>query len=468
MNNFLSLWATNFHIMATTFPQKKSITRDNATSILLSKIFPLLGESPKGKDLMYSFLEENEKFFSFIAAVHVIHDLGEKPVDRYRVNIDCVSGDVQPPVLISLSMLEIENAILQGTGHHLAKYARFNDGALSISYIASVKEDPEIEYVVQLRHHGDVASMNAIMELVSESIEPHILPVPAVYHIANEREQQLERGLGIQITRFIPGVMASECYPSMSHEDRLLFVRKFAAAFDALWRLPLPEKRLIGELRATRDNCTKRLEVGPDRHYSLGGPFSSVSDYLRAKIRGSLIAFQKQECIEEYKSRYLERVTKFVEAGMYNIPTAVEQIPIVPIHSDMGLHNVIVSGTNPTEIMAIIDWEFCACAPYATAEPLIEGLFRKWSPNGFGIEFPRADELRSAFWEAIPDWKKLNESEATKVFLEWFQFASFMKAEPLPDDFDDERKEAWWAKNVATTEGFLQKYDITASISILS
>ena len=406
---------------------------------------------------MYSFLEENKNFFSFSAAVQDICHF-HKPVNRYRVDIDRISGDVQPPVLISLSRLEIEYAILQGTGHHLLKYARFNDGALSISYIASVHEDPEIQYVVQLRHHGDVASMNAIMELVSKSIEPHILPVPAVYPIAMEREQQQERGMGIQITRFVPGVMASERYPSMSHEERLLFVRRLALAFDALWQLPLPTDPLIGELKATRDNHTIRLYVGPDRHFSLGGPFSSVADYLRAKIRGSLIAFQKQECIDEYKSRYLKRVTDFVETGMLNIPGAVEQIPIVPIHSDMGLYNVIVSGTNSTEIMAIIDWEFCASAPYAVVDTLVEELFRKWSPNGFGVEFPYATELRKAFWHAIPEWKKWNESEATIVFLEWFQFASFMKAEPAPDELDDEEKDIWWSKNIATTEEFLRKY----------
>ena len=406
---------------------------------------------------MYSFLEENEKFFSFSAALLDIHDLSQKPIDRYRVNIDRISGEVEPPLLISLSRLEIENAILRGTGHHLSKYARFNDGALSISYIASVDENPEIEYVVQLRHHGHVASMNALMELVSKSIKPNILPVPTVYPITTEQEVQQEQGMGIQITRFIPGVMASERYSCMSHEERLVLVRRLALAFDALWRLPLPAKSMIGELKATRDNHGIRLHVGPDRHFSLGGPFGSVADFLRAKIRSSLIAFQKQECIDEYKSRYLKRITDFVETGMLNIPSVVEQIPIVPVHSDMGLYNIIVSGTNPTEIMAIIDWEFCASAPYAVVDALIEELFREWSPNGFGREFPHGDVLRKAFWDAIPVWKKWNESEATTVFLEWFRFATFMKAEPAPDDLEDQ-KEVWWSKNLATTEDFLRKY----------
>ena len=73
--------------------------------------------------------------------------------------------------------------------------------------------------------------------------------------------------MGIQITRFIPGVMASLVYPSMSRDLKLRFVGKLALSFDALWRLPLPQKRLIGELKATSTEDRIQLSVGPDRHY---------------------------------------------------------------------------------------------------------------------------------------------------------------------------------------------------------
>jgi Ser/Thr protein kinase RdoA (MazF antagonist) len=108
-------------------------------------------------------------------------------------------------------------------------------------------------------------------------------------------------------------------------------------------------------------------------------------------------------------------ITDFVETGMLDIPEVVEQIPIVPIHSDMGLHNIIVSSVKPTQIMAIIDWEFCASVPYVCVDTIVERLFRKWSPNDFGEEYPQADELRSAFWDAIPEWASRSESAATKI-----------------------------------------------------
>jgi aminoglycoside phosphotransferase (APT) family kinase protein len=128
------------------------------------------------------------------------------------------------------------------------------------------------------------------------------------------------------------------------------------------------------------------------------------------------------------------------------------------MHSDLGLHNIILSPTIPTDINAVIDWEFAASAPYASLHRMIEMLFRKPAFNGFGTEYEHADELRNAFWNAIPDWKKWNESEATHVFLEWFRFGMFMKAEWRPDSLDEKEKEEYWSENVRVVEGILRNY----------
>jgi aminoglycoside phosphotransferase (APT) family kinase protein len=143
---------------------------------------------------------------------------------------------------------------------------------------------------------------------------------------------------------------------------------------------------------------------------------------------------------------------------MHNIPAIVEDIPVVAVHSDMGPHNVILSPTTPTDIKAIIDWEFVASAPYASLHRIIEMLFRESAPNGFGAEYAHADELRDAFWGAIPEWRTWNGSEATRVFLEWFRFGLFMKAEWRPDGLDEEEKERYWKENVRVVEGLLGKY----------
>jgi hypothetical protein len=266
---------------------------------------------------------------------------------------------------------------------------------------------------------------NSIMQLVSTTVNHDILPVPTVYPVGHVQYRYDE--MGVQITRYIHSVMGNVVYPTMAHDGKLVVLRRLALAFDALWRIPLPT-RLIGKLRAQTNDGIK-LSVGPDRHYSLGGPFHSVVDYLHASVRAST----------NTKLDTFNLSLTLWKNGMQNIPNIVEEIPIVVTHSDMGLHNIILSETNPTEVKAIIDWEFYASVPYAVSfYPIIEGFFCKPAPNCFGLKYPRADELRNTFWETIPEWQAWNQSDTTTVFLEWFQFVKFMKAEYRPDDLSDE------------------------------
>ncbi|KAF5137346.1 hypothetical protein E5D57_001124 [Metarhizium anisopliae] len=230
-----------------------------------------------------------------------------------------------------------------------------------------------------------------------------------------------------------------------------------ALAFQACWSIPIPQ-RLIGELVSTKVGDDIILSVGPDRHNSLGGPFQSVREYLQAYIRASIVALEKQEGIQEYKDKYLKRIKDFVNDHMHEIPPIVEDVPIVAMHSDMGPHNIIVSSQTPTDLEAVIDWEFVASAPFASLHRIIEMLFRESAANEFGPEYDRASELREAFWDTIPDWKLWVESEPCRVFLEWFRFGLFMKPEWRPDDLAEEDAREFWRENIRVVEGMLEKY----------
>lgn len=334
---------------------QSSISQDEAASALIQYIFSGAIGSPEGKGVSYSFLEATDSVFSWIAALGKEENTGE-PIDRYHVDIDKASHKIRNTRLIRLSEAELKEAVLAATNHHLKASFRFTDGALSISYKVAIEEDPEIQYVVQLRHHGNVTSMNLLMSLISSTIDQSILPLPAVYPIPGEEQRQKTTGFGRQITRLITGPMADSVYLHMAHQEKLVFVRNMALAFQAVWRIPLPQPRLIGELCATQVGDRIILNVGPDRHHSLGGPFTSVRDYLRAHICSALVAFERQQGIDEYKARFLQRVKDFVERGMHCIPAIVEEIPVVAVHADMGPHNVILSPTTITDIKAIIDW----------------------------------------------------------------------------------------------------------------
>ncbi|KAM5365753.1 hypothetical protein ACJZ2D_010822 [Fusarium nematophilum] len=253
------------------------------------------------------------------------------------------------------------------------------------------------------------------------------------------------------------GGLTARCALTTAARSRLLPRQKKAGK--ACWRLPLPEPRLIGELVATTgDDGEILLSIEPDRHHGLGGPFSSVRDYLRAYIKSALTSLEKQQGIDDYKETFLDRIRDFVNNGLHNIPAVVENMPIVAMHSDMGPHNVIVSSHSRSDIKAIIDWEFVAGAPFMALHRIIEMLFRRPAANDFGREYDRADELRETFWSAIPDWKRWNDDESTQVFLEWFRFGMFLKPEWRPRDLPIHEAEEFWRENIRVVEEILVKY----------
>ena len=93
----------------------------------------------------------------------------------------------------------------------------------------------------------------------------------------------------------------------------------------------------------------------------------------------------------------MERIREFVGNRLNCLPAVVEDLPVVAVHADMGPQNVTLSDEKCSEIWAVIYWEFIANAPYASLHRIIEMLFRRPAPNGFGSEYERARELRKAF-----------------------------------------------------------------------
>lgn len=174
------------------------MTRDEAAAALVTHMFSRVIGSPKGKGVSYSLLEATNTTFSWIASLED-KDSTDQPIDRYHVDIDRTSRKIEPPILISLSKEDLAEAVFTATGHHLKTFSRFADGSPSISYHVSIKEDPNIQYIIQLRHHGNVTSMNLVMNLISSPIDPNILPLPTIYPIPGEEQRQKTTRMGRQI-----------------------------------------------------------------------------------------------------------------------------------------------------------------------------------------------------------------------------------------------------------------------------
>lgn len=220
-------------------------TQDEAVSSLLAYVFSGAIGPPEGKGVGYSLIEATPTAFSWLASLEY-YDGPPEPVDRYLIKIDRRSREICSPEPIVLSETELAEAIFAATGHHLASSRGFTGRRAKHLIQCTVEESLDIAYVVQLRHHGRVASMDSLMALISRTIDHQIFPVPSVYPIPGEMKRQAATRMGRQITRYIPGVMASSVYPRLLHEERLVLVRKIALAFQACWRIQLADDHLIG------------------------------------------------------------------------------------------------------------------------------------------------------------------------------------------------------------------------------
>ncbi len=185
-------------------------TQDEGVSELLAFVFSGAIGSPEGKGVSYALAESTATSFSWVAALEDM-DGPPTPIDRYLVTFDRQARKVFPPRPIVLSKEEITDAILAATGERLASSTRFTDGALSISYKITVHERSDIAYILQLRHHGRVASMDSLMTLISTTTNPLVLPVPTVYPIPGEMERQRITGMA--------GKLRSSSQGSLLHQS---------------------------------------------------------------------------------------------------------------------------------------------------------------------------------------------------------------------------------------------------------
>ncbi len=104
------------------------MTQDEAASSLLAFIFSGAIGDPKGKGVGYALIEETPTTFSWSTALEDI-DGPPTPLSRYLVRIHRRSREISAPEPIALSEAELSEAILQATGHRLASWTRFIDGA---------------------------------------------------------------------------------------------------------------------------------------------------------------------------------------------------------------------------------------------------------------------------------------------------------------------------------------------------
>lgn len=399
---------------------------------------------------MYSIVQQSAADVTFMAALISVTVQDPPPPDRYIIKIDPRSGTVLSSELASITRAELEAICAEAGIGPVETSQRYKDGSFSVSYKVVCGESTP--YIVQLRSNGNLDTIHAVHDLVTQK-HPQAIPTPKLF----KTTVVPRAGLPVQISAFVDGVMADVAYSTLGLSEKSQLLKHVARAFEAVWSLiPLPPDSEIGE--ALIDPATHALSVGPDRRYRMGGPFQSVSSFLEAWIRRSVRMLQEQEAVDEYKSKYLDRILRFTATMPACIPECVNQVPIVTTHADMGLHNMILSSHPPHNLEAIIDWEFFYCYPFPySVSCLIEPLFSDLSETE--IENGAEETLRAAFWGEIPFWRHVLSLEHCKIFQDFFNFGLYLKVEAVrgPKTTVETHWQAW-ERNCRVVDAFLSRY----------
>lgn len=137
--------------------------------------------------------------------------------------------------------------------------------------------------------------------------------------------------------------MGPKIYISLPQNLTIKVIKQIARSFGALWALDIPHPHNpIG--RATFTSSDPSIVIESDRRTGFGGPWSSVSVFLKACLKCRLAELQRQEQIDEYKAKHLPTIAEFISNELHSIPQEVNEVPVVLMHSDMGLHNMVFSG----------------------------------------------------------------------------------------------------------------------------
>ncbi|TAQ88916.1 hypothetical protein B7494_g2769 [Chlorociboria aeruginascens] len=114
--------------------------------------------------------------------------------------------------LASISHAELEAMFIEAGIGNLDAAERFKDGSFSVSYKAFCGTK---SYVVQLRSNGNMNTIYAIHQLINRKCAEAI-PVPQIF----KTTVMPSCNLPVQISTFVPGIMADVAYPTLSLPEK--------------------------------------------------------------------------------------------------------------------------------------------------------------------------------------------------------------------------------------------------------
>ena len=207
---------------------------------------------------------------------------GDHVINRHLLRLNKTTGDLLSTKPVLLEPDECSEYCSKNELGTLKTSQRLGNGVYGTTYKVTIEELDKHQLIVQLQFHSNVVSMNALQDYIRTRAPPG-LPLPRTFPTPSFDRGD---GLQLQVTEFVPGTMGDSVFKRLSIEDRVLIVRHMARAFAALWELPVSrENNAIGEAvvsLAGKTDGSLTITVGPEKQDGVGGPFDSVSSFLKA------------------------------------------------------------------------------------------------------------------------------------------------------------------------------------------
>lgn len=240
----------------------------------------------------------------------------------------------------------------------------------------------------------------------------------------------------VQITDSPEGRSGEDIYEKslVSLDDRIRLAKRLARTFQSFWDVKIDRK--IGDMQISGDppNVSTDIEqtADPNHNENASMPFFSVSDFLTDHML--LNISKKLETGEHCLGReWCSDTLKQLKAD-YEISPKVEEVPIV-ISPEMRLSFMTFTSDKPYDLQKI---NFTHAD--VDTSPFVWSFYRiKQNYLEKGLETVDSEKVLDAFWDEIPKWKKYFNSQATELFLDWFNIMlGIMKNNDL-----QRHREAW-------------------------
>ncbi|KAJ7490835.1 kinase-like domain-containing protein [Mycena latifolia] len=261
-------------------------------------------------------------------------------------------------------------------GYNTVGILTFDDGTdiiVRLSGSGTGQDDTMPTADLEQRFLSEVATLRYVKKNTT-------IPVPEVYHAVSTADNPV--GARYMLMQRIPGQLLISHWMQFSAEERRKVVAQLADFQAQLLQLEFPtigclvdENGTVGPLGLS---CTYPFAL---RNSTDRGPFSSSRDFLLAYVRAELdlltrrLAYWTEQrrtwsaCnggFDDLPASYAVEWFQLLLDGITALPADLLDPPdcaFVLFHDDFNEGNIIVSRSDPTEVVGIIDWEGSRISP---------------------------------------------------------------------------------------------------------